>query len=296
MEGMCSSPLWSQQVTQQLSSGSESTVGLRGGSGSESEDTKALWSSLGMVPMDSDELTGEACVSLSLSLGVSLSLSLCLALSLPLRPFSFSLSSPSPGVFLPCHPPHPFSLSLSLLCLCLILHPPACWLLSGISPFAWQCAQQRVEEPYSVSGYRVCLPEERFLEQPHEISSARQPYMHAVSISAHRGGHRSVSLCRRTVEDCLPLERMPLACTLGSPLNPHVRQSLSLQGPVDLDHHRVEFLVVHQQWLSMFVHNFTVHPGAVRLVQSEPDLPITGPGHSGQLGIDSSQPFFRYGV
>ena len=60
MEGMCSSPLWSQQVTQQLSSGSESTVGLRGGCGSESEDTKALWSSLGMVPMDSDELTGEA--------------------------------------------------------------------------------------------------------------------------------------------------------------------------------------------------------------------------------------------
>ena len=60
MEGMCSSPLWSQQVTQQSSSGSESTVGLRGGCGSESEDTKALWSSLGMVPMDSDELTGEA--------------------------------------------------------------------------------------------------------------------------------------------------------------------------------------------------------------------------------------------
>ena len=60
MEGMCSSPLWSQHVTQQSSSGSESTVGLRGGSGSESEDTKALWSSLGMVPMDSDELIGEA--------------------------------------------------------------------------------------------------------------------------------------------------------------------------------------------------------------------------------------------
>ena len=59
-EGMCSSPLWSQHVTQPSSSGSESTVGLRGGSGSESEDTKALWSSLGMVPMDSDELTGEA--------------------------------------------------------------------------------------------------------------------------------------------------------------------------------------------------------------------------------------------
>ena len=60
MEGMCSSPLWSQHVAPHSSLGSESTVGLRGGSGSESEDTKALWSSLGMVPMDSDELTGEA--------------------------------------------------------------------------------------------------------------------------------------------------------------------------------------------------------------------------------------------
>ena len=59
-----------------------------------------------------------------------------------------------------------------------------------------------------------------------------------------------MSLCRRTVEDRLPLERMPLACTFGSPLDLHVRQSLSLQGPVDLDHHRVEFLVAHQQWLS----------------------------------------------
>ena len=60
MEGTCSSPLWSQQVTQQLSSGSESTVGLRGGSRPESQDTKALWLSLGMVPVDSDELIGEA--------------------------------------------------------------------------------------------------------------------------------------------------------------------------------------------------------------------------------------------
>ena len=57
MEGMCSSPLWSQQVPQKSSSGSESTVGLRGGCGSESKDTKALWSSLGMVPMDNDEMT-----------------------------------------------------------------------------------------------------------------------------------------------------------------------------------------------------------------------------------------------
>ena len=60
MEGMCSSPLWSRHVAPNSSSGSESTVGLRGGSGSESEGTKALWSSLGMVPMDNAELTGEA--------------------------------------------------------------------------------------------------------------------------------------------------------------------------------------------------------------------------------------------
>ena len=60
MEGMCSTPLWSQHVAPHSSSGLESTVGLRGGSGSESEDTNALSSSLGMVPMDSDELTGEA--------------------------------------------------------------------------------------------------------------------------------------------------------------------------------------------------------------------------------------------
>ena len=59
MEGMCSSPLWSQHVAPHSSSGSESTVGLRGGSGSESEDTKALGSSLGMVPMDSDELSAQ---------------------------------------------------------------------------------------------------------------------------------------------------------------------------------------------------------------------------------------------
>ena len=35
-------------------------MGLGGGFGSESEDTKTLWSSLGMVIMDSDVLTGEA--------------------------------------------------------------------------------------------------------------------------------------------------------------------------------------------------------------------------------------------
>ena len=59
MEGMCSSPLWSKQVPRD-SSDSESTVGLRGESGSESEDTKTPWASPGMVPMDSDEMTGEA--------------------------------------------------------------------------------------------------------------------------------------------------------------------------------------------------------------------------------------------
>ena len=60
MEGMCSSPLWSQHAARTSSSGSDSTVGLRGGSGSKSEGTRAFWSSLGMIPMDSDELTGEA--------------------------------------------------------------------------------------------------------------------------------------------------------------------------------------------------------------------------------------------
>ena len=39
-----------------------------------------------------------------------------------------------------------------------------------------------------------------------------------------------MSLCCRTVEDRLPLERVPLACTFGSPLDLHVRQSLGLQG------------------------------------------------------------------
>ena len=63
--------------------------------------------------------------------------------------------------------------------------PPACHPLSCISPFAWGCAQQRVEEPHSVPGYRVRLPEERSLEQRQEVRSARQPHMHAVSSSAH---------------------------------------------------------------------------------------------------------------
>ena len=137
---------------------------------------------------------------------------------------------------------------------------PLCQPLSCVSSFAWGCVQQRVEEPHSVPGYQVHLPEERSLEQPQEVRSACQPHMHAISSSAHRGGHRSVSFCRRTVEDRLPLERVPLACTFGSPLDLHVRQSLGLQGPVDLDHHRVELLIAHQQWFPMVVHNLTVHP------------------------------------
>ena len=105
-----------------------------------------------------------------------------------------------------------------------------------------------------------------------------------------------MSLCRRTVEDRLPLERVPLAYTFGSPLDLHVRQSLSLQGPVDVDHHRVEFLVAHQQWLSMIVHNFTVHRGVVWLVQLELDVLIASQVHRGQLGIKCPQPFVRNGV
>ena len=131
---------------------------------------------------------------------------------------------------------------------------PLCHPVSCVSSFAWGCVQQRVEEPHRVPGYRVRLPEERSLEQRQEVRSACQPHMHAISSSAHRGGHRSVSFCRWTVEDRLPLERVPLACTFGSPLDLHVRQSLGLQGPVDLDHHRVELLIAHQQWFPMVVH------------------------------------------
>ena len=86
---------------------------------------------------------------LCLPLSLSLCLALCLALSSPPRP-SFA---PSP------HPPQGF-----FLCLCCFLQPPACCPLSGISPFTRRCAEQRVEEPHGVSGYRVCLPEERSLE------------------------------------------------------------------------------------------------------------------------------------
>ena len=105
-----------------------------------------------------------------------------------------------------------------------------------------------------------------------------------------------MSFCRRTVEDRLPLERVPLACTFGSPLDLHVRQSLGLQGPVDLDHHRVELLIAHLQRFPMVVHNLTVHPGAMWLVQSEPDLLIAGPGHCGQFCFNCLQSFVRNGV
>ena len=105
-----------------------------------------------------------------------------------------------------------------------------------------------------------------------------------------------MSLRRRIVEDRLPLERVPLACTFGSPLDLHVCQSLSIQGLVDLDHHRVELLIAHQQWFPMVVHNLAVHPGAVWLVQSEPDLLIAGPGHCGQLCFDCLQSLIRDGV
>ena len=105
-----------------------------------------------------------------------------------------------------------------------------------------------------------------------------------------------MSFCRRTVEDRLPLERVPRACTFGSPLDLHVRQSLGLQGPVDLDHHRVELLIAHRQWFPMVVHNLTVHPGAMWLVQSEPDLLTAGPGHCGQFGFNCLQSFVRNGV
>ena len=102
--------------------------------------------------------------------------------------------------------------------------------------------------------------------------------------------------CCRTVEDRLPLERVPLACTFGSPLDLHVRQSLGLQGPVDLDHHRVELLIAHLQWFPMVVHNLTTHPGVMWLVQSDPDLLIAGPGHFGQFCFNCLQSFVRNGV
>ena len=105
-----------------------------------------------------------------------------------------------------------------------------------------------------------------------------------------------MSLCCRTVEDRLPMEWVPLACTFGSQLDLHVRESLSLKGPVGLEHHRVELLIAHQQWFPTVVHNLAVHPGVVWLVQSEPDLLIAGPGHCGQLCFNCLQSFIRNGV
>ena len=102
--------------------------------------------------------------------------------------------------------------------------------------------------------------------------------------------------CFRTVGDRLPLERVPLACTFGSPLDLHVRQSLGLQGPVDLDHHRVELPIAHLQWFPMVVHNLTAHPGVMWVVQSDPDLLIAGPGHFGQFCFNCLQSFVRNGV
>ena len=52
---------------------------------------------------------------------------------------------------------------------------PLCDPLSCVSSFAWGCVQQCVEEPHSVPGYRVRLPEERSLEQSQEVRSACQP-------------------------------------------------------------------------------------------------------------------------
>ena len=78
-------------------------------------------------------------------------------------------------------------------------------------------------------------------------------------------------------------------------------QSAYLSGPessdpVDVDHHQVEFLIVHQQWFPIIVHNFTVHPCAVRWIQSKPHLLVPCPRHSVQLRVDNPQPFLRYGV
>ena len=120
---------------------------------------------------------------LSLSRSPVLSLSLLLFGPPPIAPHSLSL--PHKGVFAmfggSLSPPgfEPSSehrrgtvylLSydelLSALLFRPVLRPPACHPLSGIWPLAWGCAQQRVEEPHSVPGYRVRLAEERSLEEP----------------------------------------------------------------------------------------------------------------------------------
>ena len=121
-------------------------------------------------------------LSLSLSHPLSLSLSLLLSGPPPIAPHSLSLSPSHKGGFrtsVDLYPPrgsnpppqdrrgavYPLSYDEWLL-FRPFLFPPACHSLSSISPFAWGCAQQRVEEPHSISGYRVRLPEECSLEQP----------------------------------------------------------------------------------------------------------------------------------
>ena len=93
---------------------------------------------------------------------------------------------PPKGVSLPLRPPHGFlSVPLFPVSLPRLTPPSACRFNSGISPFAWRRAQQRVKEPHSVPCDRVCLPEECFLKQTYQISSARQPHVRAVSIPTH---------------------------------------------------------------------------------------------------------------
>ena len=81
---------------------------------------------------------------------------------------------------------------------------PLCHPLSCVSSFAWGCVQQRVEEPHSVPGYRVCLPEERSLEQSRAVRgwggvrSTTRDFGHiklailAIPKSSERGGKPSV--------------------------------------------------------------------------------------------------------
>ena len=149
---------------------------------------------------------------------------------------------------------------------------PVCHPLSCVSSFAWGCVQQRVEEPHSVPGYRVRLPEERSLEQPQEVRSACQPHMHAISSSAHRGGHRSVSLCRRTVEDRLPLERVVHWAMrqrkLGSHTPPcHRRMVITTLFSVLLAALQRRPVLYHTRWLlAVHWHCSSGHRGQLALV------------------------------
>ena len=99
------------------------------------------------------------CVSPSLSLCVPRPLSLCVCVCVP-RPLhppkGFSLSPHPPrGFFFLSPSPRFLSVPLSPESLPRLTPLSACRLISGISSFAWRCAQQRVEEPYSVPRYRV---------------------------------------------------------------------------------------------------------------------------------------------